>query len=192
MSIEILTWKSALCVFRPVDLSDAEQIVRFRNSARSGSLSPGAHTKSQQEDYLRDYFEKNKNGSEVYVAAETVKNREAIGFFRIRTDDATGVFNWDSLAVKAESTVTERIDIILSAYGWGFELQSLNRCGPFPVLLSNPRVIKLHQQMGIAENTAVDDRSIWFQATRPRYQFEMEKRWRRRGLGLVEAIWQGE
>lgn len=185
MSTDLTTWKSTLCFFRPVDLSDSEQIVRFRNSAPSGSLSPGARTKDEQDLYLRDYFKKHKDKQETYIAAVSNKTGEAVGFFRIRTLEG-GVFNWDSLVAKPESSIAERIDIILGAFGWGFKLQTLDRCGPFPVLLSNSRVILLHQRMGIAERTSVDETSAWFQATRTQYQREMDKTWRHRGLGLVE------
>ena len=175
--------------FSRVDLLDAEEIVAFRSSASDLQLNDTSVTVAEQRSYLHSYIERERRGSELYVKSTSLNSGQTTAYFRLMGGESPSHFNWGSLVASPASTPVERLDVILAAYGWGFTFNSASQCGPFPVLRTNARIIKLHDRMGLADRVdATDDLNVWFQVDRDRYLTSLRDSWSRRGIGVLREV----
>lgn len=175
--------------FSPVDLSDAEEIVTFRRSATDLQLNDTSVTVAEQRSYLDSYSERERRGSELYVKSTSSESGRTTAYFRLIRGESLGYFNWGSLVASPGSSPVERLDAILAAYGWGFIFNSASQCGPFPVLRTNTRIVKLHDRMGLADRVnTIDDLNVWFNVLRDRYLKSMQDVWSRRGIGVLQEV----
>lgn len=179
---------SEILSFSLVTERDAAEILKLRRAAPVGSLKPSPTRIEEQVEYLQRYKDRERGGSELYVRATRPGAELAIGYFRLTELQTNGAFNWASLVMARESSISERLDVILCSYALGFALPEKVFCGPFPVRRSNVRVVELHRAMGIAKVMegfpGSDEECVYFGVDRLDF-FGQLPGWQRRGLGKL-------
>ena len=180
-SIEFYTEKIKL---RSLEVSDSELILMIRNSPRGSSLKQTSRLLADQQEYMRNYLERFKIGDEVYFGIYSLATQDAIGLVRMTDLGKEACFNWASLILTAESPPIAAVDTILAVYSIGFELLGRRQCGPFPVRKDAPRVLKLHQTIGMSQVASVDEETIYLTTTSVEFKKRIG-RYRRMGVGVL-------
>lgn len=184
MNPERMRFQTKKVELRSLDISDAELILRIRNSPRGSSLKQISHSLADQQEYMRNYLERFKAGDEVYFAIYSIATQDAIGLVRMTDLKQKTRFNWASLILTAESPPIVAIDTILAVYSIGFELLERRECGPFPVRKDVPRVLKLHQAIGMSQVSSIDDETIYLTTTSTEFKKRID-RYRKMGVGVL-------
>jgi len=179
---------SEMLSFSLVTERDAAEILKLRRAAPSGALKTSPTRIEEQVEYLQRYKDRERGGSELYIRATRAGSEMVIGYFRLTELRTKGVFNWASLVTARESSISERLDVILCSYALGFALPEKAFCGPFPVRRSNVRVVELHRAMGIAKviegYSGPDEECVYFGVDRLDFLGQLPG-WQRRGLGTL-------
>lgn len=184
MDLEPTQFQTKKVKLRSLEISDSELILRIRNSPRGSSLKQISPSLADQQEYMRNYVERFKTGEEIYFGIYSVVTQDPIGLVRMTDLKQETRFNWASLILTAESPPIAAIDTILAVYSIGFELLKRSECGPFPVRKDVPRVLKLHQTIGMSHVSSIDDETVYLTTTATEFEKGID-RYRKMGVGVL-------
>lgn len=184
MDKRLLNPESTLIRMRPLTESDIPFVFEIRRSERSTMMNPTSPDIAEQYSYFEKYLDRLNNGDEIYYMIHDKKLNLDIGVVRLTEIRREKVFGWESLILKSESTPGCFLDISASIYAMGFEWLEKEECGPWVVMKSNERVMKVHEVIDIARKVDEDDLRWFVSAKKSNFEVKIEKL-RRRGFGRI-------
>ncbi len=184
MDKRLLNPESTLIRMRPLTESDIPFIFEIRRSDRSTKMNPTSPEISDQYSYFERYLDRFNSGDEIYYMIHDKKLDRDIGVVRMTEILGEKHFGWESLILKSESTPGCFLDVSASIYAMGFEWLKKEECGPWVVMKSNERVMKVHEMIDIARKVDEDDMRWFVSVKKIDFEGKIEKL-RRKGFGRI-------
>lgn len=131
---------------RTVNINDAEFIFQMRNDkVKTQHLSKIQGTLENQQKWIFDYLEREKNNKEYYFVIES-KEKDPLGLVRMY-DFQENSFCWGSWIIKDNAPQTTAIESALQIYEFGFYQLNFSQ-SHFDVRKKNSKVVAFHQRFG--------------------------------------------
>ncbi len=131
---------------RTVETTDAEFIYSMRqNENKSKYLSKVTGTIKDQENWIKNYKQKELQKEEFYFVIES-KDEEKLGLVRVY-DLTQESFCWGSWMIKENAPISTAIESALQIYEFGFYELGYKKCH-FDVRKGNEKVLKFHRNFG--------------------------------------------
>jgi hypothetical protein len=184
----LLSPESTLIRMRPATIEDVPYIFDIRHSERGQWLNATSPDIADQYSYFRSYEMRFNASDEVYFIIFDKKLGRDTGIVRMTRISETENFGWEGLVMEPETTPGCAIDVSATIYSLGFELLGRNECGPWKVLKSNSRVMKMHEVMGVAKKRDEDILNWIVSVEREDFLVGIEKL-RKRGFGRIHDEW---
>lgn len=184
MDKRLLTPESTLISMRPMTIDDVEFIFRIRHSERGQWLNVTSPDIKDQYIYFENYLQRFRAGDEIYYMIHDKGRGLDSGIVRMTRILETEGFGWEGLVLQPETTPGCAIDVAATVYSMGFDWLGRNECGPWRVLKANSRVMRMHQQMGVARQVGEDENNWLVSVNREDFTHGIESL-RRRGFGRI-------
>ncbi len=169
----------------PLSVSDSPAILALRLSPKGKTLLTTSAELSDQEAYMESYNRRFNNGEEVYFGIyDRQEPTQLSGLVRMTELLDQRRFNWGSLILSADSPPVLAIDAILAVYSLGFEVLNRIECGPFPVRDDVPRVLKLHERIGMSYVSHREVGTTFLITSAEKFKSQIQK-FRNMGLGVM-------
>ncbi len=150
---------------RPVEVADAPFILALRLSPRGRYLSPVDNDLGKQEDWIRQYKQREAAGAEHYFIVHHAIAGD-VGTIRLYDIDATS-FWWGSWILKDDAPRESALASVCLVYELGF-LTMHRASAHFVVRKNNLKSIAFNRRFG-ARITREDESSVFFEITRDEY-----------------------
>jgi RimJ/RimL family protein N-acetyltransferase len=159
----VMNFKAKTISFRLINVDDAEFILSLRNNNKLNKhLSQTSSSLEQQKEWIKNYKEREKKGTEYYFIIYRNDNNEAVGTVRlydfIRERKS---FCWGSWILNENKTKYSAMESAFLVYQIAFEDLGFERAH-FDVRRENVKVIAFHQKMG-AEVVSENDLDLFFE-----------------------------
>ncbi len=150
-----------------VQLEDAEFIYKLRTDEnKSRFLSKISGTVKDQEEWIKKYKEREKQGIEYYFIIKS-KNGEKLGTVRLY-DFKGDSFCWGSWIIKENAPKFAAIESALQVYEFAFYKLGFKR-SHFDVRKQNIKVVNFHKKFG-AKIVREDDLNYYFEFSKEDYE----------------------
>jgi hypothetical protein len=152
---------------RLVNELDAALIVELRNTPKGKILSRGATTVADQVAWIKEYQERERQGSERYFAI--VLAGETVGFVRMYDiEPKAGIFTYGSLVIRQDTPTHVAPRVVRMIYDFAFERCGL-RLALVDVRLTNSNVRRFQVHLGARELRRTD-LDIFYDYSRETYR----------------------
>lgn len=186
MDDRLLRPESTLVSMRPMTVDDVQYIFDIRHSARGRWLNTTSPDIGDQYIYFEKYLERFHDDDEIYYMIRDKRREQDTGIVRMtRLSESVG-FGWEGLVLEEETTPGCAIDVAAVVYSMGFDWLNRETCGPWKVLKSNTRVMRMHQMMGVARAIGEDETNWLVSVTRENFYSGIQSL-RRRGFGRIDV-----
>lgn len=156
-----------------VDVDDAPFILDLRTDDNLNKyLSSIQNDLSKQEDWIRQYKEREKKKIEFYFIVSSKKTGEKWGAFRLYDfrDDSFSLGSW---IIKKGAPISISIESALGAYEFAYGYLGFKRAH-FEVRKANEKIVAFHKRFG-SVIVDEDDLNYYFYQTKEDYYFIREK-----------------
>lgn len=184
MDERVLHPESTLISMRPMTPNDVPFIFDIRHSERGKWLNTTSPDIRDQYTYFDTYLQRFRDGDEIYYMIHDKRRSQDVGIVRMTRIAETEGFGWEGLVLKPETTPGCAIDVAASVYSMGFDWLGRTECGPWKVLKTNTRVMRMHQMMGVARTVGEDENNLLVSVTRENFYSGIEAL-RKRGFGRI-------
>lgn len=169
---------------RPMTTDDVQFIFDIRHSERGQWLNTTSPDIRDQYKYFENYLNRFRDGDEIYYMIRDKRCSHDVGIVRMTRISETVGFGWEGLVLTPAATPGCAIDVAATVYSLGFDLLGRSECGPWKVLKTNTRVMRMHQMMGVARTVGEDENNWFVSVTRDNFYSGINSL-RRRGFGRI-------
>ena len=184
MDNRILNPESTLIRMRPATVEDVPFIFGIRHSVRGQWLNTTSPDIADQYTYFENYLNRFEENEEIYFVIFDKKLNRDVGIVRMTRIGERDGFGWEGLVMDPETTPGSALDVAATVYSMGFDWLERAECGPWKVLKSNSRVMRMHEMMGLAKTVDEDDLNWIVSVKRDDFVAGIEQL-RRRGFGRI-------
>ena len=188
MHSQLLSPQSSLIRMRPATIADVPFIFNIRHSQRGQWLNATSPNIADQYSYFEQYLQRYENGDEIYYVIFDKKLGRDTGIVRMTRILEEVNFGWEGLVMEPVTTPGCALDVAASIYSMGFDWLNRSECGPWKVLKSNIRVMKMHEMMNIAKKVGEDDLNWLVSVAKPDFVAGIGSL-RARGFGRIHEEW---
>ena len=173
------------CELHHVEVSDAEFIYNLRKFRKDNFLKETKGEVSDQEEYIKKYFNLFNDRKEIYYKVFDKKEKEYCGILRLTEIDNGDVFNWQSAIFKEDTSPNIFIDVMLLIYSLGFDYLEKETCGPWEVKKEFAKMMKIHKMLGMAK--AVNENETYYLvAVKKKDYLEKIDKYKKMNFGLLK------
>lgn len=188
MDRRLLSPESSLIRMRPATVEDVPYIFDIRHSLRGQRLNVTSPDIADQYSYFEQYLQRYENCDEIYFMIFDKKLGRDTGIVRMTRMLEAENFGWEGLVMEAITTPGCALDVAASIYSMGFDWLRRDECGPWKVLKSNTRVMRMHEMMNVAKKVGEDDFNWFVSVKEPEFVAGIGSL-RAKGFGRIHDAW---